>query len=148
MKQFLSRLTRCGRDPRYRVMGPEPFLDFGQFRAALEAHYAVFNSSVHRSVPRDQHLFALACDAFFRHFYPRLEWPDWIAFILFFGTCQVILLTAAAQSHWGVIAPALVTGLVTGKLWRVIQHRRQWRADAKRFMQNRYLPTAIHRWCH
>ncbi len=137
MRRFFRRLFRCVTDPRYRVIGPDPFPDFAQFAAAFEAHYKAFDMAVHRSVPRNHLLFELAREDFFRRHYPRLQWPDWLAAVLFFGTCDAILLAATALSHWGVIAPTVLLGLACVRIWRECQRRRKWQIDAERFFHLR-----------
>ena len=88
MSSFFQRFLRSTRDPRYRVMGRAPFPSFDDYLFALEAAYIARGLSEHPCLPQNGKEFEQARKDFRDRYYPRLEWPDWLAAVLFFGTCQ------------------------------------------------------------
>jgi hypothetical protein len=132
MRSFFRRFFRSVKDPRYRVTGPDPFPTFAEFVSAYKAHCDAFIRRVHWSVPRNDQLFALAHEDFLQRYYPRLKWPDWMAAIVFIGTCEVILLATTMLSNWAVIAPTVLLGVVSGRAWKQHQVNRKWKTDKER----------------
>jgi hypothetical protein len=68
-----------------------------------------------------------------------MEWPDWLAAVLFFGTCHAVLLIAVMLSHWGVIAPTVLFGVLAVKLLQQSRRNRQWQADTQRYLHARHI---------
>jgi hypothetical protein len=146
MKNFFRRFFRSFKDPRYRIAGPDPFPTFAEFVSAYKAHRDAFNQRVHWSVPRNRQLFALAHKGFFERYYPPLEWPDWMAAVVFIGACWVILLVTTMRSHWAIIAPTVLLGVVSGRAWKQRQLNRKWKADKARYFHFRRQRTVT--WEH
>ncbi|MGA3327153.1 MAG: hypothetical protein ABSF45_22030 [Terriglobia bacterium] len=139
MSSFFQRFFRSSRDPRYRIFGPDPFPDFRDYAVAIEAAYMARDLSEDPSVPRNDEFFRRAYKDFCDRFYPRLEWPDWLAAVLLFGTCHTILLIAVMLSPWGVIAPHFVLVVYSVSAVRQARLNRRWQADKRRYLHARHI---------
>jgi hypothetical protein len=139
MSSFFHRFFRSARDPRYRVLGPVPFPSFDDYLFALEAAYIARGLPEHPCLPQNGKEFKQARKDFRDRYYPRLEWPDWLAAVLFFGTCQAVLLIAVMLSHWGVIAPTVLFGVLAARAWQESRRQRQWQADMQRYLHARHI---------
>ncbi len=105
MSSFFQRsFPQCPRPP-VSGFAVRPFPSFDDYPIALEAAYIARDLSEHPCLPRNDKVFKQAVKDFRDRYYPRLEWPDWLAAVLFFGTCHAVLLIAVMLSPWGVIAP-------------------------------------------
>ena len=139
MSSFFQRFFRSARDPRYRVLGPVPFPSFDNYLFTLEAAYIARGLPEHPCLPQNGKEFEQARKDFRDRYYPRLEWPDWLAAVLFFGTCQAVLLIAVMLSHWGVIAPTVLFGVLAARAWQESRRQRQWQADMQRYLHARHI---------
>jgi hypothetical protein len=133
MRRFFRRLFRCAKDPRYGVWRPEPFRDFRHYRLALEAAYIAHELCENPCLPRNSKFFEQAHKYFHDHFDPRLEWPDFLAAALFFGTCVAIVQLAIRQTPWAGIASPVILGLISGRVVDEIRRARRWRADKHQY---------------
>ena len=139
MSSFFRRLFRSTQDPRYRIGGPDPFPVFRDYVLAMEAAYIARDLSEDPCLPRNDRFFEQADKDFSNRFYPRLEWPDWLAAVLFFGTCIAFLVIAVRLSPWGVVAPPFVLSVLSGRALRDSRRHRQWRADKQRYLHARQI---------
>ena len=139
MSNFFHRLFRSTRDPRYRIMCPDPFPDFRDYVFAMEAAYIARDLSEDHCLPRNDKFSEQADKDFSNRFYPRLEWPDWLAAVLFFGTSIAILVIAVRVSPWGLTAPPLILSVLWGRALRESRRYRQWRAEKQRYLHARHI---------
>ena len=139
MSSFFHRFFRSARGPRYRVLGPVPFPSFDNYLFTLEAAYIARGLPEHPCLPQNGKEFKQARKDFRDRYYARLEWPDWLAAVLFFGTCHAVLLIAVMLSHWGVIAPTVLFGVLAVKLLQQSRRNRQWQADKQRYLYARHI---------
>ena len=139
MSSFFQRFFRSARDPRYRVLGPVPFPSFDDYLFALEAAYIARGLPEHPCLPQNGKEFKQARKDFRDRYYPRMEWPDWLAAVLFFGTCHAVLLIAVMLSHWGVIAPTVLFGVLAVKLLQQSRRNWQWQADMQGYLHARHI---------